>query len=332
MALTVSENLKYRLTSSGEWQPLLLNTDVGVPGGGSTGQFLTKKTNTNYDTEWSQGTVGSSTTPIYLSNGVLTSTGIPINMLSKLAIYKADILSDDWTYYSDNTVVDETTYANKWYFQKYSSITMTEAALETLNGMTPNLLNYYLDSATSITMNIADSYSAKCTTYLYCQEDCTVLMKFETDDAGEVYLNGEFICSITSCTWTAVQELSFHAGENELIICYTEGSGGDGWICDPKPSTLVGDTFLAMSGVKLGGYTQTVTPIKVAGNGTITANTILFHLSTSASTTEAIQNGSILYTHTNSFANANGTITLKTTDNLKTVLNLTVYWITYDTT
>ena len=126
---------------------------------------------------------------------------------------------------------------------------MNQAGLETLNGMTPNLTNYYLDTATSITMNIADSYSAKCTTYIYCTQDCTVSMKFETDDAGSVYLNGEFICSIVSCTWTAVQELHFHAGENVLIICYTEGSGGDGWICDPKPNTLVGTTFVAMSAI-----------------------------------------------------------------------------------
>lgn len=46
--VATANSLKYRSTAGGA----LTDITLGIPSGGTTGQVLKKKTNTNYDTEW----------------------------------------------------------------------------------------------------------------------------------------------------------------------------------------------------------------------------------------------------------------------------------------
>ena len=67
--------------------------------------------------------------------------------------------------------------------------------------------------------------------------DETIEIAYTTDDAGTVTINDELIGMLTS---TQVKSLMtpFKKGWNKVEICYTEGSGGDGWLTNPKFSTL----------------------------------------------------------------------------------------------
>ena len=53
------EILKYRTSPDSEWKSLEALTGEGVPAGGKAGQVLTKKSDTDYDTEWTEPTGGS---------------------------------------------------------------------------------------------------------------------------------------------------------------------------------------------------------------------------------------------------------------------------------
>ena len=267
---------------------------------------------------------GSNSQPVYFTNGIPTAC---TDLDSGVEIYTTTLLADNWTWNNDENLVDET-YSNKWHWQKYSSITMNASGLTTLNGMNPTAENYYADSATSISMNIDNSYSAKATCYIYCDHPVEVQMAFNSDDNGSVYLNGANICTITSCALTAIQTLNFNVGENILQVCYTEGSGGDGWLCEPKPSTLVGTDFLYMSAKPVGGYIQTVTPTRIGKASGLNATTILFppttlNLNAGLIDSYRISNFSV------STANSDGSITIKTVYGMKPTHDLTVYWIGY---
>jgi len=95
----------------------------------------------------------------------------------------------------------------------------------------------YSDSSIGIAMNIADSYSAKATTYLFFNNDINLSIAYTTDDDGSVYINDTHVGNLGSCT--AATFLSpFRRGWNKVEICYTEGSGGDGWNTSPKFSSI----------------------------------------------------------------------------------------------
>jgi len=86
---------------------------------------------------------------------------------------------------------------------------MNSNALTNLSDKTPTASGYYSDVSTSISMNMADSYTGKATTYIYCDKDVNVSMRFETDDAGAAFLNGVCVATNSSCTWSSVASLSF---------------------------------------------------------------------------------------------------------------------------
>ena len=255
-----------------------------------------------------------------------------LNNLNKINIYKTILSASNWTWYNDGsgTTQDLTDYENKWYWEKYASNTMADTILTTLSGLTPTATNYYNDSATSISMNIADSYTAKVTCYISCASDIDVTMRFETDDNGRVFLNDDLIVAITSCTWTANQTLHFKQGENKLVICYTEGTGGDGWVCDPKPSSLVGTSFIKMTAVPMGGYTQTVTATKIGNSANLTSNSILFGPKITETSWAALEGQRYLATMAVTSCNSSNQITIKTANNIKPTVNLTCYWLGYN--
>lgn len=267
-----------------------------------------------------------------LNNTINTTIAAAINSLNTINIYSAIVPTSGWTWYNDGSGItqDATTYENKWYWQRYASQAMADNIQTTLNTLTTVATNYYNDSATSITMNMADSYTGRATCYIYCANDVNVSMRFETDDDGRVFLNDELIVKVASCAWTAYQTLHFKKGENKLVVCYTEGSGGDGWICDPKPSGLVGTSFLKMTAVPMGGYTQTVTVTKLGNSSDLTSNTILFGPKVLETTWAALEGQRYLATMAVCTPLAtNNQITIKTSNNVYPTVDLTCYWLGY---
>lgn len=120
---------------------------------------------------------------------------------------------------------------NAWKFEKYEKISSPTPS--SFVGKTPNLIKTYSDGSNNTSMAIADNYSAKCTTYLYFEEATTLSISFTTDDEGSVTLNGNLLGTLTSCQAKSIS-CPFVKGRNELIVCYAEGSGGDGWTTSPR--------------------------------------------------------------------------------------------------
>lgn len=123
-------------------------------------------------------------------------------------------------------------YKNKWRFELAATCSNT---IESFNTKIPSRMVYIHDSATIRNMNIADSYTAKATTWVRVDEDIDLTCTLETDDAGALFVNQVLIANLATCTPTSVT-LPLKTGWNEVIVMYTEGSGGDGWIFTPRLS------------------------------------------------------------------------------------------------
>lgn len=170
--------------------------------------------------------------------------------ISKNGIIKIP-LQDVWLYDGSNWVWQETKiyqnsewkdlyfleYENSWHFVRTATINSQPKPADFV-GTTIVAEGYYTDSSTSISMNMADSYSGKATTWLYFDKDITLSISYTTDDAGTVTINDTHIGNLASCAATTLSS-PFKKGWNKLEICYTEGSGGDGWVTSPKLSTHV---------------------------------------------------------------------------------------------
>ena len=175
-------------------------------------------------------------------------------------LYLMTLPTAGWVYTGEGD--DASYYANKWQLDGYASIVGSTSYFSPEDAATKTITEtrYYLDSATSISMNIADSYSAIATTYVYASEDFTINMTASTDDAGRLYVNGKKIVDIPSCEVVNCV-VNFKRGENKIQITYTEGQGGDGWQLLPSLPSLT--NIVAMSAKPIGYYSQTVTPIKL---------------------------------------------------------------------
>lgn len=117
----------------------------------------------------------------------------------------------------------------KWRWDMYSTTSQTYPTVAYLNGLTIAQTRYYADSATSISMKIADSYSAKCTAYGYSETNQTVTLAVKSDDGSTLTINDVQLGTIKSCTETSFTSVSIKKGWNKIEVCYEEGSGGDGW-------------------------------------------------------------------------------------------------------
>lgn len=80
---------------------------VGVPTGGTTGQVLKKKSNTNYDTEWANESGGGSTKIIQLSENLLINPDFKINQRNITSVISATAQygADRWYCPVENTTV-----------------------------------------------------------------------------------------------------------------------------------------------------------------------------------------------------------------------------------
>ena len=182
---------------------------------------------------------------------LLTST--PPSILT----YRVKLLVASGTYTGEGA--NAATYDNKWRWDKYASVgsSTTAPTLENFTGKTITTTNYYLDSATSAAMNIGDSYSAIATCYVYFEKATTVSLVQTSDDAGSLYIDSKLVATNESCK-TTTTSYAFTKGEHKVQMCYTEGSGGDGWQVTPALYSI--DGCKKMSAERIGYYSQTVTP------------------------------------------------------------------------
>jgi len=84
-----------------------------------------------------------------------------------------------------------------------------------------------------------------------------------------------------------------------------------------------------MCAVPMGGYTQTITPTRLGKTSTLNNTTILFNPTSKSNAYNTIKGLRYINEHGTSIANPNGTITVKTCDNMKPPADMTVYWIGY---
>lgn len=141
--------------------------------------------------------------------------------------YTATLMLNGWS-----NIYKMATMSGKWRFDKYTSVAQSNGILDTLNTMTPVETKYYDDSGINIIMDIGNNYTAKCTISVYSSNDKLVTISFTTDDDGTVYLNNEYVDSLSSCSKKDIA-LNLKQGWNEIVVSYTEGSGGDGWTTTP---------------------------------------------------------------------------------------------------
>ena len=123
-------------------------------------------------------------------------------------------------------------------YEDYWKLEMSATCSNTLDAFKaskPHRTVYIHDSATSVSMNMTDSYTAKCTTNVLVDIDKNLTFTVTTDDASAIYVNKTLIANLATCTATSVT-LPLKAGWNEIIVIYTEGSGADGWQFAPKLS------------------------------------------------------------------------------------------------
>ena len=131
--------------------------------------------------------------------------------------------------------IDNPEYLNCWHLIRTATINSQPKPADFV-GKTIISESIVADSAINTSLNYGDSYSAKATTYLYFSEETTLSIAFTTDDAGTVYINDYHIGNLTT-TVASTLSCPFKAGWNKLEVCYTEGSGNDGWVTNPKFST-----------------------------------------------------------------------------------------------
>ena len=182
--------------------------------------------------------------------------------------FKATYLLSNWEEISDLTSVMDN---KSWYFERFNytgSNPGTPPTLESYANKTPDATNTYLDSAINYTMSIGDYYTARCTTYLYCSSATTLSISFTTDDQGSIYLNDTLLGTTTSCSAKSLS-CSFKAGWNKLIVMYTEGGGGDGWVTSPK--LYNNSNFKYMTSQLVRNWKQSVTLTGI--DGTTSVNT-----------------------------------------------------------
>lgn len=122
----------------------------------------------------------------------------------------------------------------------------------------------FLNSATSLKMNIANYYTACATTYVYSEERKNITLNFSCDNGGLLYVNGSNVGSYLywNKSEKAVNEptecaCTIRKGWNKIEVIYSEETGDDGWL------VTVGDTSMHTYFLMLTSqYTSNVTSLE----------------------------------------------------------------------
>lgn len=131
---------------------------------------------------------------------------------------------------------------SSWYFEKYQQLDVEEYKYpqpSDLDKLTPLSTATYLDSATSISMGIGDTYTAKATLYVLSSKRQVVSLVCTTDDNGSLTINDKKIGDTSSATAKTFDECIFKKGWNKIEIVYTETTGSDGWLLTYNGSHII---------------------------------------------------------------------------------------------
>lgn len=174
--------------------------------------------------------------------GVVTSIeDTTINTSQMQSIYKGN-----WLYDLPNIIGVGDDKA--WSWQKYDYQIDTSKTyqdwsesdlptLDVIETLTVKQTLAFLDSQTSLSMNIGDYYTASATTYVYSSKRENITLTFSNDNGGLLYVNGEkvgsylYYDSSTKDVRTPVEcAVTIRKGWNKIQVIYNEENGGDGWL------------------------------------------------------------------------------------------------------
>ena len=165
--------------------------------------------------------------------------------------YTSIIKASDWISEDFNNE----SLRNQWKMSKYSAITGSASVAPTLDqciSRAPTSEFYQADSTLSTGWDLGENYSMKCSTWVYFSEDYSTTITVTSDDAHNSYLNGVKVGGSTSTASTSTI-FNFKKGWNNVIICYEEKTGGDGFTTSPKLSAIAEK----MCAEQLQGYSNT---------------------------------------------------------------------------
>lgn len=174
--------------------------------------------------------------------GVITS--IDDNTISTSQIQS--IYKGNWLYDLPNIIGsgnDKCWTWNRYAYQMDESIPYTDwyesdmPELDSLKDLDILETRTFLDADTSISMQIADKYTADAVTYVYSETRKSVTMTFSCDNGGFLYVNGTKVGSYlyydksTQGQTTPVEcTATIRKGWNKIDVVYNEEDGGDGWL------------------------------------------------------------------------------------------------------
>lgn len=163
-----------------------------------------------------------------------------------------------WTFEKYEYLIDKSKSYEKW-------STSDLPTLDELEGLEVLSTTTYKDSSTSLTMNIDDYYTAKCTTFVYSEERKKVNMWLSADNGGILYLNGSKVAtylyydksSKTSNVDPTKTEVTIRKGWNKVEVVYTEEDGTDGFLV-----TIEGTHLSSYFSKQTSQYTSDVTSLE----------------------------------------------------------------------
>lgn len=161
------------------------------------------------------------------------------------------LFKGEWIYEKGET--PPSSFDQSWKMDRYSAKD-TRPYLEDFEGKTPTATRTFADTSISTAINVADNYTAKCVTYVWCSKPFKSSLTLVTDDQGDMYLNGALICETNSPNTAVKSNVEFAKGRNELIVCYREGTGGDGWDVYYSPEAF--DIYNATKTYEVNDYVQ----------------------------------------------------------------------------
>lgn len=201
--------------------------------------------------------------------GVITSIeDTTINTSQMQSIYAGNWLYDlpniigvgddkSWSYAKYDYQVDTSKTYDTWSESDLPTI-------EDIEELTVKQTLAFLDSATSLSMNIGEYYTALCTTYVYSETRKNVTMAFSNDNGGFLYVNGSKVASYiyydksTKSQATPTEAtVTIRKGWNKIEVLYNEETGGDGWLV-----TIGGSHLSSYFSKMTSQYTSNVTSLE----------------------------------------------------------------------
>lgn len=165
--------------------------------------------------------------------------------------------SSSWVWSGDGSG-QSTGHANQWRLDLYSSLGSSTSATPTPADFETKAIQSttYITEATVVTKwSQSSAFSGILSTYIYSSIAQNLTITVYTDDGGAVYLNGNLISAVKTCTNTSVK-LPLVVGENFLqVYCHNPSSTGAFQV---TPSLSAQNNITKVSAESIGYNTQEI--------------------------------------------------------------------------